>query len=123
MAWSELSTNPKASFAARLIEKKFAVHVERPIGVPEGADNTAREVFKDYTEWCFEYENNWYSLKIGEALISSKEKDLFWEVFAPHSEDRMWERYFIWTLAFLACLLTFYVVCENVLFVLRYLSA
>lgn len=121
MAWGELSQKPKLNFATRLVEKGFAKPIEEPEDVDVTTDATDRLILESHTEWNFKHSGRWYKLAVSETEQPAIVKDLFWEIFGRHAEDRLFARYSIWVLSSLACGLTFWVVCQNISFVLRYL--
>jgi hypothetical protein len=121
MAWHELSPMPKINFAKRLSDKGFAKKISDTSNFDTSRDATKSTILEEHTEWKFLYNEDWFQLAVNASLDISKVKDLFWEIFGRHSEDRAKTRYFVWGLSTIACVLTFYVVAENILFVLKHL--
>lgn len=115
-AWRSSSAKAKHKLLKRLVDKKYAIEKEN-----NGAPHLPPTVSEVGTEWFFEYEQASYLLCINEELGETRQKDLFWEILARHGGSYAPARYFIWLLLLAASALVFWVVIQNIYFVLTFL--
>jgi len=114
-AWRSIPSEAQNKLFKRLTDKKYAIQMNTQL-----VAFLEPTVSESGTEWAFDYKNESYVLQIDEELSELRQKDLFWEVMGRHGGSRVYMRYFIWSLLFIAALLVLGVVLQNIFFVLDY---
>lgn len=111
--WRDYKSLKKLS--KRLIKKSFALEVNE---VPSG-DNP--RVDGDGTVFWFLEGNNYYEVAMNENAEITRQRELFWEIYALHAKHAIWRRNIAWIFLTVSLLLVVCVVLEQILSVMIYL--